>query len=297
MQYRNLFIIAIVAVASMLSSGCAGLKLWQKGRHFQTSLDPAYAPDSVSKVAVYVFSEGEPIDGKDIPVDALDVIGSILMLPIKLLSGDFSFGGTQIGLHQSFFPHKVATDLTMEPDMSNAGPSLELANNIREHLAEKGYPATVISTIEHKGEIPMSQVLAHARSEGYDAAFVVYYAGLKSWTEYAGTEVYTRGRTTVTQTNVNVYNGFLFLPNAGLFDVNTGKMMWSYSNYGIVQKAHTPNISGEPFVVVSSESLVKKGGDDYFVAAKNAAKLMFDPEHWPQSYIDLPSRGDGKRRM
>lgn len=296
MRYKNS--LALIAIsAAILLPGCGGLKVWQNGRHFQTSLSPKYAADSVDKVAVYVFSEGEAVNGQDIPMDALDIVGSILMLPIKLLSGDFSFGGTQIGLHQSHFPYKVERGVTFEPDSRNAGPSLELANAVKEHLSDKGYPATVITTMPHTGEIPLADVLAHARNEGYDVAFVVYYKGLSSWTEYAGTETHYSGRTRIVTTNVNVFNGFLFIPNAGMFDVNTGEQLWKYNNYGMVQKAHLPNLAGEPFVAVVSEALVRNGGDDYFIAAKKAATLLFDPEHWQKSFIEIPQKGDGKRRM
>lgn len=300
MRYRSTRLTA-VATAAMLAAivifpGCSGLKWWQQGRYFKTSVARDFKPADDQRIAVYVFSEGEAIDGTDRPTDAFDIAETIISVPLMLLGGGIP-NQTQIGISPAFYPDPITASAIFEPDTSNAGPSLELASAIREELNSRGFSAAVVTDLGHSGEIPLKSVLKDAKDKGYEQALVVYYSGLRKWTQYAGTETYSRGRNTVVQTNVNQFNGFLFLPNAALLNTSNGRQLWSSSYYGLVENAHIINFSGEPFVKAVTDRIIVNGADDYMKAAVLAARSLFEPTAWTLGVAPFPGRGERKTKM
>jgi hypothetical protein len=295
---QRLFALPVALVAIMfLGTGCAGLRLWEKGRYFQTELSPGIKPDQIHNIGVYVYSDGEAVNGTEIPFDVFDLIGDILMFPIKLFSTGAHFNSTQVGLNSKFFTDEIRTGESFEPDTSNSGPSLELATAVQSQLKDLGYGAEIVTDLGHSKEISVEDCLAHAKKAGYDAVFIVHYTGMKSWTEFAGTQITEGYRSTLITTKIKIHNGYLFIPNAALFDTKSGQRLWATSNYGIVEHAHIPNLSGEPFIMVESSALIYNGDDDYFKAAPKAALMIFSPQMWKESFKEFPKRGEKRQKM
>jgi nucleotide-binding universal stress UspA family protein len=290
--------ILMVGCFGYLLSGCAGLRMWERNRYFRTEVKPNLDSNSIQTIGVYAFSNGEQIDGSDTPTDAFDVIETILIkVPVGLLTGSLSFGGPQVGLHKLFYPDEVTAGIVFEPDTSNAGPSLELASAVKEQIEQRGYKAKVVTNIGHSGEISLESCLKHARENGFDAIFVAHYSGLTTWTEFGGQDVFRTSKYTIVKTNVISHTGYLYIPNAALFDVKSGERIWNHCYYGVVQKGHLPNLAGEEFVQVASDALIHNGADDYFKSAPKAAKVLFEPGLWPDSFVEFPTKGEKKRRM
>ena len=298
---RPLFI--LLFSASFLVSGCTGLKMWEKGDYFQSELSSQFDINEVSRVGVYVYSDGDTKDGSDRPFDVAELVEQIVLLPLQLASGSLSFGRPQIGFNTKFYPSRVTVETVMEPDTANAGPSLELANKIQSRLKEYGYTAEVVTDLGHEGEISVQNCILHARDNNYDAAFVVYYAGLSRWTKFAGTTSrrsydYATGRsTTITTTLVDVLNGYLYLPNVTMFSSETGNVLWKNWYYGIYENAHLPNLSGETFTKVADDLIYPLTDEDYFKAASKALDAIFEPAAWPDSFKEFPKRGERRGKM
>lgn len=301
MNINAIRFIGIFSVVVALS-GCMGMKVWEKGDYFQSDLSNEFKPEEVSKIGIYVFSEGEPVDGSDRPFDIAELMQQILLLPVSLATGQFSFGQAQVGLSKKFYPPAVTKGLVMEPDTSNSGPSLELANKVKEKLNEYGYTGEVVTELGHGNEISTQQCLQHAKEAGYDGALVIYYAGLSKWTKFAGTETHTYyrgsgGSTSVTTTLYDIINGYLYLPNATLFSTKSEDILWSNWYYGIYENAHLFNLSGEEFTDISDDVLFPLTDEDYFKAANKAAAMIFEPAAWPDSFNKFPKRETQKGKM
>lgn len=300
-KFQPLFIALVIS--SLLSSGCTGLKMWEKGDYFQSDVAKDFDVNEVRRVGVYVYSNGEAIDGTSRPFDVTELLEQIVLLPVQLLSGSFTFGGPQIGFTTKFYPSKVTTETVMETDTSNAGPSLELANKIKSKLNEFGYLAETITDLGHDGDISVEQCIVHARENRYDAAFVVYYSGLSRWTKFAGTSTrttydYVSGtNTTINTTHVDVFNGYLYLPNTTMFATESGKVLWKNWYYGVYENAHIINLAGEEFTAVANSVIYPMADEDYFKASTKAVETIFAPTAWPDSFTEFPKRGDRKGKM
>ncbi|MEO5931618.1 MAG: hypothetical protein ABIR47_16910, partial [Candidatus Kapaibacterium sp.] len=265
MKSNIIKVILFVSLCS-LTTGCAGLRFWDKGKFYQCELKDNIQTENIRTVGIYVYSNGEAVDGKEPARDAADVIGDVIMFPIKLLAlGQIDAGsGTQVGMSKHFFPTKITKSLVLEPDTTNAGPSLELANAVKEEIASRGYNAKVVTDLGHSGKISVDQCLKHAKANGYDAIFVVNYTGLNRWTKYAGTDMVYGYKTRTEITRVNVFDGYLYIPNSALLDATTGETLWSNSYYGLVEKAHLASPGSESFNQAVSNALVDNGDDTYF---------------------------------
>lgn len=299
-MHRTFILLGALLLCATLCTGCAGLsgmKAWEKGRYFNSELNSSYQPDQIRSIGIYVYSEGEAIDGSEKPFDAMELVSSIILFPIKLFSGTLTFGAPQVGVSTKFYPSEVTATSVLEPDTSNSGPSLELAQAIREQLTQRGYSATVVTELGHSREIPVTKCLDHAKANGYDAALVVNYSGLSKWTEYAGTDVQYGYKTKTVITKVNVYEGFLYLPNAVMFSTASNDVLWSNSFYGVYENAHVMNLSGEPFIKAETSAMLPLGDDSYFKAAPKAAESLFDPKLWRDSFREFPQRGEKKRKL
>lgn len=289
--------------AAFLFQGCTGLKMWEKGDYFQTELSKDYDINKVGKIGIYVYSDGETIDGSDRPFDVAELVEQIVLLPLQLASGSFSFGRSQIGFNTKFYPSSLTKETVMEPDTSNSGPSLELANKLKIKLGEFGYNPEIVTDLGHNGEISVEQCLAHAKENRYDAAFIVYYSGLSRWTKFGGTSTrtaydYATGyNTTITTTLVDVFNGYLYLPNATMFSTESGEVLWKNWYYGIYEHAHLPNLAGETFTKVADDLIYPLTDDDYFKASTKAVEAMFAPTAWPDSFVELPKRGERRGKL
>ena len=180
---------------------------------------------------------------------------------------------------------------------------LELANKIKSKLGEYGYRAETITDLGHNGDISVQQCILHARENRYDAAFVVYYSGLSRWTKFAGVtsrtsyDYATGTNTTINTTHVDVFNGYLYLPNATMFSSETGKVLWKNWYYGIYENAHLPNLSGETFTKVANSLIYPMTDEDYFKASTKVIETIFEPTAWPDSFKEFPKRGERKGKM
>lgn len=286
--------ILIACVVSACIPGCIGFRLWEKGKYFKTDRKEDFDQRGFSKVGIYVFSDGAPRDGKNDPFDAADVISSIISLPVTLMGGGSPVQSTG-GVSKGYFPGPIKASSEFEPDTSNTGPSLELAAAVKKQLDDRGYKSEVVSDMPHSGTVTVESCLKDARDKGFDAAFIVNYTGLKSWTKYAGTTTEYVGRRTITRTNVQVFEGYLYLPSAAIFDVRKNDEVWQTSYYGIVEHAHTFNFSSEPFTEVVSDVVIANGADTFVAAAPLAAQSLLTPKYWPESYKEVPEK-DGKTK-
>lgn len=294
---RSLVLLVVAAIGANIFSGCVGLRMWEKGKYFSSDRAADFEQRNINTVGIYVFSEGKAVDGSEKPFNGWDVVNSVLSLPLVLF-GRYSFGGPQIGVSKYHYPDRVELGSVFEPDTANAGPSIELATALKKELEERGYTAVVVADMPHSGEIPVDRCLKHAKESGYDAAFIVDYVGLKRWTEYAGETTSQVGRTTVVTTHVNTYDGYLYLPNGAMFDVKkNNELLWRTSYYGLVEHAHVPNFSSEPFTQVVNEPVIANGGETYFAAAPKAAKVLLAPTKWADSFKELPLKEGARRRF
>ncbi len=197
------------------------------------------------------------------------------------------------GLSKAFFPERITQESVFEPAKSSAGPSFELALNIKRELVSKGYSANAVNDLGHDTRISIKDIISNARQNGFDAAFIVYYSGLDKWTSYS-TTTYTPyyagdGRYRHSKSVIyDVHKGFLYLPNAALIDTKDNSMLWSTQHYGLVEYAKVFNISGQPFNKVVTEAILPYGDKSYLEAAGLAKDMIFKPEFWPRSFIEFP---------
>lgn len=288
--------------ALLILPGCSGLKWWQKDDYFQMTLDEDFDPMSVNTVGVFVFSEGEQESAVRTSAwtkaDAVDIVENLISLPLAIVT----LGG--LGARGLFdhldmidpdrYPPRVMNSATFRPDTVNSGPSLELANAIKEELEARGYNAKVVTELGHSGKITTEQCLAYAREHKQDAAFITCYRGINRWQKYEGS--YSASADVIVR-KFKLWEGFLYLPNSAFF-LSDGDMLWSNSYYGVVQTAHIPNVSDERLIEVVPEAIIEEGGPTYFEAVEPAIGMIFEPKYWPGSHKPFPSRrekGSGTR--
>lgn len=267
---KNIFLQCVgLTLLMVVNSGCfRGLAVWEKGKYFQTEVASDAKERDLETVGVYCFSDGEA------------------------MNATYSFNG----FSASWWPREVRPGVTFYPDTTNSGPSLELATAIASELNDRGYVAKAVSTLGHGRDITIEEVLQHAKENGYDAAFITSYKGLTSWSEITGITTGYRSKTI----HVGVYEGYLFLPNSGFFDLKKGDQVWKSSYYGIVENATLPNLVNSPFVEVATDQLVGNGEENYVKSAPKAAEIIFKPSLWPESFKEFPAKeeaGSKKRKM
>jgi len=271
MRKSSIFLTISLAVSAALFSSCSGLAVWNMGKYFKTELAPDADKRDISTVGVYVFSDGAAID-----------------------AGNEHF----VGFDKSWWPKEIHTSSVFEPDTANSGPSLELGTAISQELEDRGYKAKVIGDLGHSGEVSVEQVLKHAKEKGLDAVFIAHYSGVSSWTEYAGETYGYR----VVITNYNVVEGYIYIPNAMFYDLKRNDVVWKNSYYGLTEKAHSPNIVGDPFNELASDAVKNTADETYLKAAPKAAKSIFSPALWPKSFKAFPVKegftpSQGKKRL
>jgi hypothetical protein len=183
-------------------------------------------------------------------------------------------------ISKSYYPPKITKELVYNPDSTNSGPSMELALQIVDEFKEKGYYAKDIQELGHHGEIKYKNIIDVAKKQGFDAAFIVYYTGVNKRLFYYS------------------YNyGYLYLPNAALFSTKNDELLWSTQFYGLVEKAHYLNFSGQGFNTVIMEVVNDFGDVTYPSAAKKAKDVLFKPKYFPKSYIEIPSIAQKKMKI
>jgi hypothetical protein len=65
----------------------------------------------------------------------------------------------------------------------------------------------------------------------------------------------------------------------------------------LVEHAHLPNLSNEPFTRAVTDKVIVNGADNYVDAATNAAGVMFQPAAWTAGFVAFPEGGDRKTKM
>ncbi len=189
------------------------------------------------------------------------------------------------------WPRRAVRRMSIFPDTSNTGPSLELALQVREQLNQRGYSGIVMEDLGHSNAITVKECLANAREHKLDAAIVVFYSGLHTWREpnYCPECLDYRSmwRTRVSLFS-SLHHGYLYLPNATIFNPADESTIWSTNYYGVLQEAHLPNLSNEDLASVADLAVLPSADTDYFAAAPKTARLMFDPLFWPGSFKEFP---------
>lgn len=281
---KNLhFLIAIIITITINS--CSGLRVWDKGKYYKVQYNSSIELPYEPKLGIYVFSDGKPIDGRNKPFDAFNLIGDIIAFPITILS-ILSPTNPQIGVHQKHYTNPVTLSSSFYPDTSNSGPSLELALAAQKALDSLGYNSDIILDMGHNKKITTTECLINAQNKNYDLIFIIYYSCLSDWRLLEG---YTHtGNTTIIRYSLN--KGFLFIPNAALIDVKRSEIIWSYSYYGLVENAHLINLSQEPFIKIDPKALIPSAAPTYIEAAPKAVELIFNPPLWRKSFISFPSK-------
>ena len=260
---KNFYVMAVLILTVSLSS-CSGLFVGRKGDFFHTSVGDTVVAKQLKSIGVYVLSNR------------------------KTRGGVFNFVESV-----SDFPDEVEHGTTFRPDTSNSGPSLELANAIAKELWERGYSAKVASGAAQSGSVTVEDCIKDAKNEGFDGVFIAYYTGYNQWSKIEGV-TYSWGATT---THIGVFDGYMYITNSGLFDVQSRSQLWKNSYYGIVENAHVINFFNEPFTIAVPKALYDCSGETYFAAAPHAAKIIFDPPLWKESFKEFPSKGERKKRL
>ncbi|MDP4219043.1 MAG: hypothetical protein Q8916_01660 [Bacteroidota bacterium] len=260
---KNKLSIFVLCTASLLLSSCSGLFVGNKGDFFHTSLGDTSEVHQMKSVGVYVFSNGE------------------------------TRGGVYNFLEStSVFPDEVQQGAKFYPDTANSGPSLELANAITKELLDRGYTAHASTNLPQGEKVTLEDCIADAKKQGYDGVFIAYYTGFNQWSKVAGVTYGWNTRTT----HINVYEGYMYITNSGFFNVSNGEELWKNSYYGVVENAHVINFYNEPFTIAVPKALYECSGDSYMEAASHAAKVIFDPPMWHDSFKEFPSKGEKKKK-
>jgi hypothetical protein len=264
---RNIVgLLALLSIVTMVSSGCAGLFLWEKGKFYHSeAMDSAtVVAKNIQSVGVYAFSNGEAIEHT-----------------------------MMIGLSMYDWPSEVTASSSFDPDTSLAGPSLEISNVVAKQLNERGYNAKAVSDLGHNGTITVEQCLKDAKAKGYDGAFIIHYSGVKNWQQNLGSTYSGRTETI----HLAEHDGFLYIPNATFFETKTGDQIWKNSYYGLVENAHLFNFSNQSFVKVVESSMVNNDAGTYIGAAPKAVNVLLEPTLFPGTTKPFPSRGEKKHHM
>jgi hypothetical protein len=254
---------AVIFLSVILFNGC-GLAIWNKGDYFNTDLETdAFMGGKIKKVAVLVFSDGKSYDG----------------------SGSLRF-------QEGWYPEEVDSGTDFEPDPSLKEQSLKLASLISDVFKEKGYESQVIQT-NHDGDYETDDCIEMAKKAGADAVYIVNYKGLHKWnrmdSQTSSTSVSGNVQTTTTTTNYTKFEGFLYLPQAGMFRVSDSKQIWNFSWYGFIEEAHLPNLF-VGFTSFTQKMIAGELGGGTANAHVVTTKLLFDPPYWKGSYFPIPDR-------
>ncbi len=290
---------SIYATVALALSGCYGLALHEKGVHYQTEKVSNLDEMKFKKIGVYSLSDGKAQSLNGVQMDGLYFAGVWVFnfLP-------FPYAGSMItrpnatdpyGFTPSNFPDKIEIPFKIKTDSSNAGPSFELALAMTKQLEERGYEAEAATDAPHRGYVSSDQIMTHAKNAGYDAVFMMTYTLYKRWQELAGTATSQSFNTRTTIINVKYTEGYLYIPSVALVDVQTGKILWSSSYYGIVSNAHTPNISNQAPSIAVNTAITETGRDTYVAAAKSAVENIFNPHYWKGSYKPFPEPKQRKK--
>lgn len=262
------YILCILLV--QLFTGCSGLKLGNKGKYFQMTLQENFDPNTVRRVGVYVFSQVEERNAaRKVELTPDEIIDRAILSTVLL------------NMQSKHYPPKVTPDTKFNPDTASSGPSLELAIGIQNELEKRGYKAEVFMDVGHNRTVTVQQCLAHAREQGMDAAFIVGYREITHWQKPPEAGFMFEN---------TIVDGFLFLPNSGFFNAKTEEMIWSNNYYGLVETAHVMNFVDEEFTRMVPGAIVNSGAETYFDAVAPAVELIFTPKYWPESQKPFPSR-------
>ena len=280
-RHRSVFLLSLLVTLILnllLNVSCTGLRIDRMHRYFKTSLVHNFKEQHIKKIGVYVFSNGASKDGTQ-PV-WYDKVFTYLSLGIVNLSNVDSFD-------QRFFPPEIKYSSHFHPSDNLQGASNALAKDISSYLSTDGYAAQNLTKDISIKRPSVSDCLSDAQNKGFDAVFIVYYTGMYRWVKFESDNSYSTINATVDVKSWDEFDGFLYLPNAALFDVKTRKRLWSYAYYGLVQQAHIFNFLA-PYNSTCEIAIVNKGGSDYNSSAPLAAKMIFQPQYWPGSYTPLP---------
>jgi len=260
---KKIFPLLTISILLPLLSSCSGLFVGTKGDFFHNSVGDTASAHLMKTVGVYVFSNGQ------------------------------TRGGTYNFLEStSTFPSEVEPGAKFYPDTANSGPSLELANAITKELVDRGYTAHAAPTMPQSDKITVDDCIADAKKQGYDGIFIAYYTGYNQWSKVEGVTYGWNTRTT----HIGVYEGYMYITNSGFFNVNTNEEIWKNSYYGVVENAHIINFYNEPFTIAVPKALYDCAGESYMDAAPHAAKVIFDPPLWHDSFKEFPSKGEKKKK-
>lgn len=293
---------SIYATVALALSGCYGLALHQKGMHYQTEKVANLETMKFKKIGVYALSEGKAQSIVGMQMGGLNIaalwVFNIVPFPYTGSLITRTNASDVYGFDPSSYPEKIEIPFKVKTDSSNAGPSFELALAMKKQLEERGYEADAATDVPHRGYVSSDQILSHAKTAGYDAAFVMTYTLFKRWQRLAGTETSHSFNSRTTIVSVKYTEGYLIIPSVALVDVQSGKILWSSAYYGIVSNAHTPNVANQAFSIAVNDAVTEMGRETYVEAAKAAIENVFNPKYWKGSYKPFPApkqRKDGEK--
>jgi len=280
LQFKWIIPLCIYFISTALT-GCTGLRIGRMGRYYKTELAPNYKNVHIKKIGVYVFSNGRAKDGTQPPLfrKILFVLSLGIINDINVDSFD-----------QRFFPPEIKAGSKFHPSPDLKDASHQLAMQVAAYLTNKGYSVQLENLPDGMKKPMVYDCISDAAKKGFDAVFIVDYTGMYRWVKFKGSDSYSTGSASFTVNSYDEYTGFLYLPNAAMFDIKTGKRVWASSYYGLVQGAHLFNFLA-PYNVTSAVAVVNQGGSNSQNAAENAAKMIFKPKYWPGSFVDLPQVG------
>jgi hypothetical protein len=287
----KILIVAFLLGLILTSCGTYGFRFSNKGKYFKSELAEDFSNYKIRKVGIYVFSNGPEVDGKEY----IKRVPGFTFLYTNPFTGRLGYSNDEVGMQREYFPPAICEDSEFKPSKENEIASKAFSENIKSELRAKGYEAEIVSELGHEGEIEYEKVIQNSKSKGFDAAFIVYYSGLKNWTEHGGTEIDRSyggdGNTrTVATTKVIVSEGYMYLPNAVMSSTESGKILWSTRHYGLLERAHLFNLSGEDYNMVCTKEMLNYGAKDYKEASVKAVEILFRPKYWLKSYVALPGR-------
>lgn len=275
----GLLAVLLVSIALFLS-GCYGLRLSEKGMHYQTEKAKGLDSMKFTSIGVYALSDGkiQSIRGRT------GAMGGYGGLDLSRANGTDPYGFTP-----DHYPDKIEIPFTLLTDSANAGPSFEIALAMQKQLEERGFNAKAATDAPHRDVVTSEAILRHAAESGHDAAFMITYTLFNRWQRLEDRTETRNANGTRINDLVKYSEGFLAIPNAALVDVKTGRILWSSSYYGIVMNAQTPNISNQAFCIAVNSAIIENGRDTYVEAAKIAVDRIFNPTYWRGSYVPFPT--------
>ncbi len=269
-QIRRSFVSTVfIATALTTLVGCLGTQLHNRGKYFRTTLATDAAIDDIRTIGVYVVSDQAFIDASNL---------------------------YHFGFDSDFFPPEVAPGTVIHPDSLINDESAELASAICEQLRGYGFQASPARDLRTSELVTMDTCLADAANKGYDAAFIVYYRGVRAWTKF-DREIHSYHKvgkdkhyTTFYGVVSHVDSGYLYVPNVAFCRTSTRQSIWTYCYYGLVEQAHDFNFASDPFNITVSEALYPLTDSTYKLAAPKAAASIFSPTYWKGSFKKFPTR-------